>query len=255
MAANDVAGYDFSTNYITYIDPNAAAQVVASGIGHICMGYDSSATSASVRRTLMDAGLPSWSAYRFLYTWLDPASQVNDCVAGIHASNILPVYFVLDIEDYPTGNWPTIGQLEAAMDAALAAQIAPGQLVLPAIYTRSDFSLIYPGYTGPADRGWGLWSAYWTTVGNIDTVPIYSGWQRSQVIGHQWSGNYSSPIGTVDNDVFRLPGLAPTPPSPTPGQPDIPDAQAELNLLDQEIDQYAANLHYRVQQVREDLNT
>ena len=213
----DVAGYDFSTTFIQSVDPAAATEVVASGIGHICLGYDSSTISANVRRTLLNAGLPSWSAYRFLYTWLDPVAQVNDCIAGIHASDVLPVYFVGDIEDYPTGNWPTISQIEAMMSAVEAAQIAPGQLVVPAIYTRKQFETVYPGYTGPADRGWGLLTANWTPgkPGNIDTVPLYAGWKREQVIGVQWTGDSASPLGTVDNDVFRLPDA----PVPTPPQP------------------------------------
>ena len=234
--SDTLAVVDFSTTYIPYIASADAAALVASGTQGFALGYDSSPASATVRATLVTAGLEWTGAYRLPVAWTDVTAQINDTIDGIHASDVLPRYYVIDIE--PTsGISLSIAQIEACMDALDNADIRPGSLVQPCIYSSLYFwQQLYPGYTGPSDRGMFVWSAGWGSAQTLEAAPLFAGFDLAHVVGHQYSGERLSSIGMVDDSVFAVavavtppvPPVPPVPPAPVPQPIDPASALARV---------------------------
>lgn len=255
-----IQGLDFSTVFVPVVSAAGVASLFGQGYRHALIGLDSSAGSIAVRQAFVDGGFDT-SAYRFVYGTeaIDP--QIADVLAAIHAApEPLPRWLVLDIEPIWNNDGsiaappPTIAQLEQAISLVEAGDVTPTSRVTPVIYSNAYiWNTWYAGYTGPASRGWGVIVADWGLPDGA-IPPLFGGFTVAQLVGIQFQGSTATAIGDVDLDRFiDVPAPAPVPPQPAPG-PDVPDAQAELNLLDQDIDNYSVALHARVQKTREDLN-
>lgn len=234
LKAVDFTTYGKSDKQIAQIVTNAAA-FVQSGVGLWVIGFDGTAASAAVRNACIQAAA-FWDPYRFLYSSSygeTPQQQMQGVIDAIRAQQPLlplPGYLHMDIEPAPNGSVPTIAEIEAAMDTVEANDIKPqGTEVKPSIYSAPwVWNEYYPGYTGPADRGWYCWGAWWNQVADL-TVQLFGGFKPEQVVGHQYSGNADSLIGPVDFSAFAPRGVTPSP-QPQP-QPDVAGALPIVQTL------------------------
>ena len=87
----------------------------------------------------------------------------------------------------------------------------------PVIYTGAWW---WQGHFGdsPAFKHLPLWTASYRNPANSDTVPLYGGWTRDKLIGHQWAGSVTLASTTVDRNNFVKEFIMPPPAGPTPEQ-------------------------------------
>jgi hypothetical protein len=239
--ADLLAACDFSSVYIPSVT-DAQAQALARTVALVQLGFDSGPDSAQVYDALSRAGI-LLDVYRLPVSWRDIPAQVNDTIQGIYSAvsrgSPLPGYYCLDIE--PTsGQYLSIAQIEAAMDTVEAADIRPtGTEVKPMVYSAPWVWDAYPGYTGPADRGWFVWGAGWKLPPTLESTPLFGGFRADQVVGHQYDGSTAMDIGTVDVSVFAARTVTP---DPLPPAPDVIDAVTRILRAQNELTNALANL-------------
>ena len=100
------------------------------------------------------------------------------------------------------------GLTKPEIGAAIAAIRLEG--LRPVLYTAAWW---WQGDFGnPTDFGdLPLWTANYRSPPLSDSVPIYGGWARESVMGHQWSGTSQLAGCTVDRNNFRKSFISPQP--------------------------------------------
>lgn len=229
-------GLDFSTYYVRSITASQVQALRAAGYGQMFLGYDSAPYSAAVKDAMLSGGFEWTCAYRFLYHSLNPATQVDDVVAGINASTVKPRYLVLDIEESKTDTGPTAAQITQAVARVESYGIVPGAATEPAVYTRYGYWTQYlASFTLPADHGWKLIAAQWNGAEDLNVL-LYGNWTQALIIGHQFSGDITVDGIDLDQDWF-----IDAAPQPAPG-PDVPDAITRIQRAQDELNNALANL-------------
>ncbi len=182
------------------------------------------------------------------YDWAYPEEDSASAMAQVSIATFPGLYaHFLDVEQvytaYPGptayGDW--IYNYFVALPSSMKAGIYTGEWYWTHSYildNDTSFSIDLP-----------LWNADPDGVADITVFPTeYGGWTKQTIkqYGTGVFGGATLDVNVADDSFFSVP-------TPAPG-PDVTDAQAELNLLDQDIDDTSAMLHARVQKTREDLN-
>lgn len=129
-------------------------------------------------------------AYVFLYPDADPIKTVDEATNIIWAcwpADARPRVLWIDVEAH--GELPKLNQVEVAINRCYEAPIQPGIYTSKAVWTEYGNPSVFNDVP--------LWTADWGSVPALDTTPLYGGWHRRLIWGHQWTSQL------VDQSVFR----------------------------------------------------
>lgn len=128
--------------------------------------------------------------YFWLYRDLDPFTAVNDVLDLAESCGLdLPVLWI-DVEDYTDGSIPRWETVRDALTACDERGVTGG------IYT--SISMWAKLNAPDIPEGIPLWTANYGSAPDLEGTPLYGGWTREWLRGHQWT---STP---VDQNVFLL---------------------------------------------------